>query len=488
MRRRLTLTMIIMVASALVVAGVITLLLTIRTARRDTRSELVGQAQSLAAVVQSEAVTVNRRDPAQSLRTILRILKTPLKLQQAAVIAIGPDGRLIDVANPAQPVVLPSGLTVADLDPAALVAGRTVTGTKGSIVFAAAPYQAEVQLPRTAERAATVLTLTQAVILTRSPPTGVHDIGIWFLIAAGVTLAAAALVADRLGHRITRPLEAAEATTRQIAGGDLAARVPETPRADPETASLAHSINTMAESLARSRGLERQLLMSVSHDLRTPLTSIRGFAEAIADGATTDTQRAAEVIASEARRLERLVRDLLDLARLDAHQLSFAPRPVDLALAVADTGEGFRPAADDLGLALIVDAGLTGAVSVSADPDRLAQLVANLVENALKYARAEVHLGAAMSAGQPVLWVEDDGPGIAAEDLPRVFERLFMSTRYPARQVGSGLGLAIVGELTAAMGGTVRAESPVFAGGGTRMVVTLRTWSALTAEPASTSS
>jgi len=94
--------------------------------------------------------------------------------------------------------------------------------------------------------------------------------------------------------------------------------------------------------------------------------------------------------------------------------------------------------------------------------------VANLVENALKYARREVHVGAAMSSGQPVLWVEDDGPGIAAEDLPRVFERLFMSSRYPARQMGSGLGLAIVGELVAAMGGTVRAESPVFADGGTR--------------------
>jgi two-component system OmpR family sensor kinase len=469
--------MIIMVASALIVAGFITLVLTIRTARQDTRSELVSQAQSLATVVQTEAVTVNRRDPAQSLRTILRILKTPLKLQQAAVIAIGPEGGLIDVANPAQPVTLPSGLSTADLDPSALLAGRTVTGTKGSIVFAAAPYKAEVQIPRTAGRAAVVLDLTQAVILTRRLPTGVHDIGVWFLIAAGVTLAAAALVAERLGRRITRPLEAAEATTRQIAGGDLAARVPITPKADAETASLAHSINTMAESLARSRGLERQLLMSVSHDLRTPLTSIRGFAEAIADGATTDTHRAAEVIASESRRLERLVRDLLELAKLDGQQFSLALRRVDLAEVVADTGEGFRPAADDLGIQLSVDAGQPGAVAVTADPERLAQLVANLVENALKYARREVHVGAAMSAGQPVLWVEDDGPGIAPDDLPRVFERLFMSTRYPARQMGSGLGLAIVGELVVAMGGTVRAESPVFPDGGTRMVVTLRSWS-----------
>jgi signal transduction histidine kinase len=113
-------------------------------------------------------------------------------------------------------------------------------------------------------------------------------------------------------------------------------------------------------------------------------------------------------------------------------------------------------------------------------------VVANLVENALKYARFEVHLGSAMSAGQPVLWVEDDGPGIAGDDLPHVFERLFTSSRRPARQMGSGLGLAIVGELVQAMGGSVRAESPVFADGGTRLVVTLRGPSGVTAAPTST--
>src|SRR5207248_7955691 len=102
-----------------------------------------------------------------------------------------------------------------------------------------------------------------------------------------------------------------------------------------ELASLARSINTMAATLARSRGLERQFLMSVSHDLRTPLTSIRGFAEAIADGAATDDRRAAEVITAESRRLERLVGDLLDLAKLEARHFSLDIQPVDLADVVA---------------------------------------------------------------------------------------------------------------------------------------------------------
>jgi two-component system sensor histidine kinase BaeS len=248
-------------------------------------------------------------------------------------------------------------------------------------------------------------------------------------------------------------------------------------RADPETASLAHSINTMAASLARLRGMEHQFLLSVSHDLRTPLTSIRGFAEAISDGAATDVPRAAAVIASESRRLERLVGDLLDLAKLEARQFSLDLRPVNLAEVVGDTGEGFRPAADELGLGLEVS--VEGAAAlVSADPDRLAQVVANLVENALKYASSRVRVGATVSSAQAVVWVDDDGPGIAADDLPHVFERLFMSSRYPARRVGSGLGLAIVAELVHAMGGTVRAESPLWTAGGTRMIVTVAAASA----------
>jgi signal transduction histidine kinase len=383
---------------------------------------------------------------------------------------------VFDIDTPLRAPALPSGLTVSDLDPQALLAGRAASGTKGAIVYAAAPFRADV-LVGTGARARLVNNLTQVVILTARPPTGLRQAGPWFLLASMLALAAAALVADRLGRRITGPLVAAEAVTRRIAAGDLAAQVPVPPRADAETASLAHSINTMTESLARARGLERNFLMSVSHDLRTPLTSIRGFAEAIAEGATTDPRRAAQVIASESRRLERLVGDLLDLSKLDARRFSFDLRRVDLSEVVADTGEGFRPAADELGLGLAVDGGPLGTVWVTADPERLAQVVANLVENALKYANQRVRVAAALSGGQPVVWVDDDGPGIPPQDLPRVFDRLFMSSKHPARRLGSGLGLAIVAELVQAMGGTVRAESPITALGGTRMVVTLRTWS-----------
>jgi two-component system sensor histidine kinase BaeS len=292
------------------------------------------------------------------------------------------------------------------------------------------------------------------------------------LVTALGTLAVAAAVAANLGRRLTKPLREAQAATRRIAGGDLATRVPIDPDDGEELAGLSESINTMAASLERSRGLERQFLLSVSHDLRTPLTSIRGYAEALAEGRAPDPSHAAGVILSESRRLERLVQDLLELAKLDARRFSLDVRGIDLAEVAADTAEGFRPAAEKAGVDLHVRSRADATIVLAAaDPDRLAQVVANLVENALKYARTAIEVG----ADGVKLWVADDGPGIGAEDLPHVFEPFYSSARTPTRQVGTGLGLAIVHELVDAMGGAVRAEPDP--SGGTRVVVSLRSWS-----------
>ncbi len=150
---------------------------------------------------------------------------------------------------------------------------------------------------------------------------------------------------------MARPLVEAEEVTGRIASGELASRVPVRPNDYPEFASLAGSINDMAQSLEDSRARERHLLLAVSHDLRTPLTSIRGFAEAIQDGAIEDSSQAADVIIAEARRLERLVGDLLDLTKLEARQMSISMRPTDAAEIASTTAEGFRPAAAKNGLA-----------------------------------------------------------------------------------------------------------------------------------------
>jgi two-component system sensor histidine kinase BaeS len=466
-RRRITVAMTVMVACAVVLTGAVSLVLNVHASVNQTRRDLVREAQGLAASVRTEASDVNRNDPAKALRTILVALKSPLRLQGESVVAVRPDGVLYDPANPRQAVVLPSGLSSGDLNSATLLAGAAVSGRSGGVVYAAVPYSTQIQV------AGVTRNVVLAVILTRAAPGILPSAGLWLVLSAAAIIIAALVVARRLGRRFVRPIEAAESVTRSIAGGDLDARVPDPPGSDPELAQLSDSINSMADALARASGTQRQFLLSVSHDLRTPLTSIRGFAEAIEDGAVSDPRRAAAVIAAEARRLERLVRDLLDLAKLETKGFSFDLREIDLAASTRSTVAGFVPSAHDLDVQLSLSTRPAGPVPVLGDADRLGQVVANLVENALNFARSRVVVAVGDTVDGPVLWVEDDGPGIAGEDLPRVFERLWSSDRRPGRQIGSGLGLAIVAELVEAMGGAVRAESPIDVAGGTRMVVTL---------------
>jgi signal transduction histidine kinase len=277
-----------------------------------------------------------------------------------------------------------------------------------------------------------------------------------------------------LARRLIRPLAAVESTARVLASGDLSARVAVGDRTEDEIAEVANALNVLAEQLEASRGSERAFLLSVSHDLRTPLTSIRGYAEALADG-TLDGEdpqarrRAADVIMSESRRLERLVRDLLDLSRLDSHQFSLHPQTVDAGAVVRDAVEAFRPHADELGIALTVRD--RAPITADLDPERLGQVVANLVENALKYAHTAVDVAIDDPAGTVTITVADDGPGLAADVGDRVFERLYTGRDGPGRAIGTGLGLAIVRELAAAMGGTARVDPTDV---GTRFVVTVR--------------
>jgi signal transduction histidine kinase len=454
-RRRLTLAVVGSVALSLVIAGAGSLLLTRASTQNQAAAQLVSEADALT----SDSSGV------QSL-AVLRAVRRVLELEDALVVRVNVAGRVL--------TPLPGGLEAAEIEPEQLLAGQTVSGRQGNLVFAAAP------IPLTSvERARLKLAGTLAVVLTRQ----VGDLGpswTYFLLAGGAALLVAWLVAWQMSRRIARPLVEAVAATERIAGGDLHSRVPERPGDYGELSTLARSINTMAQNLQDSRARERDLLLSVSHDLRTPLTSIRGFAEAITDGAAEDTAQAAGVITAEARRLERLVGDLLELTKLEASQLSITMRPTDVAEVAATTTEGFRPLAERAGIRLAVQlpSGADGAgrAVAGADPDRLAQLLANLIENAISFARTTVAVSvwAPAPADRHVsVTVDDDGPGIPADELSRVFQRFYRTDRGPRRQIGSGLGLAIVAELASAMGGTVRAQSPTGAEGGTRFVVSL---------------
>jgi signal transduction histidine kinase len=447
-----------LVTGVLVIAGAGSLILTRNSARHQATQQLVTEAQSL---------TSSKSGSTQSL-IVLRAIKHVLKLEDATIVRIDVAGEIVSG--------LPSDLTASELDTTQLMSGQTVSGHQGNLVFAAAPVALTLR-----ERESLRLRRlggTYAVVLTRQ----VGDLGPswgYFIIAGAIALLIAALVAWQMSRRMARPLVEAVEVTGRIASGDLESRVSVREGDYGEFSSLARSINEMAQSLQDSKTRERNMLLSVSHDLRTPLTSIRGFAEAITDGAIEDTAQAADVITAEARRLERLVGDLLDLTKLEAAQLSIALRTTDAAEVVSTTTEGFRPTAEKNGLELVVQVPeeVARGAAVVADPDRLAQLLANLIENAITFTRTTVTVtlfASAPDAQHVVIAVDDDGPGIAPADLPRVFERFYRADRSPRRQIGSGLGLAIVAELAAAMGGSVRAESPLSTTGGSRFMVALR--------------
>ncbi|HXR21812.1 MAG TPA: HAMP domain-containing sensor histidine kinase [Acidimicrobiales bacterium] len=469
MRRRLSLTMAAMVVAALVFAGLATLGLTVLNSVHQTQAELVVDAKELAQGIDSVVATDRHHDSLRVLRSTLGLLNTPLKLQGEAVLAITPDGSFVNLFSPGPTLILPSGLSAKLLESnlqAFIVGGsQPVNGHIGRLAWAALSLSPPVPVAGLQ---------TIVVVLTRESPAGVGTAAEWFGLASLLTVIVALVAANRLGHRIARPLQQTEAVTRRIATGDLEARVPVTAQEWPELVSLANSVNQMASSLSRAQGTQRQFLMSVSHDLRTPLTSIRGFAEALSDGATTDVTYAAGIIGSSARRLERLVTDLLELAKLESGAFSLHSGALDLSDVVSQAAQAFEPAASALGLSIELEAAGTAEVLCVVDPDRVGQVVANLVENALKYATSRVTVGTRrISDGWLEAFVEDDGPGIPWADLERVFERLYQSRLSAGRELGSGLGLAIVDELVKAMGGQVRAESPTGPNGGTRVVVVL---------------
>ncbi len=278
------------------------------------------------------------------------------------------------------------------------------------------------------------------------------------LIAAVAGAALAALLSFELARSIVRPIRRVAAASAALAHGQRPLRLPE--EGSRELASLARAFNEMAAQLERSRESERNFLLSVSHELKTPLTAIRGYAEALAEGAFT-AEEATRTILVESTRLERLVRDLLDLARMNRHEFAVRHEAVDLAEVAREVIRRHEPLAREFGVALTASA--EEEAWVEADYDRLLQVASNLVENALRETPREGSVTVVSSPGRLV--VSDSGPGLSPEDLPRAFDRFFLYDKYGReRPVGSGLGLAIVKQLSEAMGGGVTVSSEPGAG------------------------
>jgi two-component system sensor histidine kinase BaeS len=283
------------------------------------------------------------------------------------------------------------------------------------------------------------------------------------LIGALAGAGIAAVLSFFLARSIARPLQRVAAATRALAADER--QEPLEAEGTTELSSLAEAFNQMAEQLATSREAERAFLLSVSHELKTPLTAIRGYAEGLGEGAF-EPGEAARVIATESGRLERLVRDLLDLARMNRSEFSVRSEAVDLAEIAREAARRHEPTARGLGVELRVAA---EEAWVTGDADRILQIASNLIENALR----ETPAGGSVTveADGARLVVSDTGPGIPAEDLPHAFERFYLYDKIGRdRLIGSGLGLAIVRQLAAAMGGAVGVESSAE---GTTFTVTL---------------
>jgi signal transduction histidine kinase len=281
------------------------------------------------------------------------------------------------------------------------------------------------------------------------------------LLAALAAGSVGLLLAFGLARHILRPVEALTAAARRMAAGDLGVRVE--PGGRDEIGELARAFNAMAERRATAERLRRDLVNDVAHELRGPLTHLRGPLEALEDGLLAPTPETLAGLGDEVRLLERLVDDLQDLALAEAGQLALERGPVDLGGEVERAVKGLRPRADQLGIRLETDLP-AGLPEVAGDARRIVQILRNLLGNALTHTPAggRVVARARPAPGEVVVEIEDSGAGIAAEHLPHLFDRFYRADPSRTRATGgAGLGLAIVQQLVVAHGGRVWVASAV---------------------------
>jgi signal transduction histidine kinase len=305
--------------------------------------------------------------------------------------------------------------------------------------------------PETHTLSALVVAKPMAELRTRAM-TLVRRLAIAFV--GGIIVAG--LLAWYLSRRITKPLLELARAADEVAEGRYDVALPDVPKGD-EIGQLAHSFQEMATRLHETEELERNFLMSVSHELRTPLTAIRGHVEALREGVIEDPELRADsldVIAKEGERLERLVGDILDLAKLEAHRFAVLEEEVDmerlLDQAYAAFGEEARRRAIDY------RQDVRARPQIVSDGDRVLQVISNLLSNAFRWTPDGGRIDLELSAenGAVAVAVADSGPGIPAGEAERIFRPFFSRDGG-----GTGLGLAIAHELAVALGGRIELHS-----------------------------
>jgi signal transduction histidine kinase len=300
------------------------------------------------------------------------------------------------------------------------------------------------------------------VVLSRPVADGLWSqvlLSLWLPLLAGLT--AGVVAGLLLARRLARPIRVAATAANRLRAGDRAVRVPVEP--PDEVADLAEALNGLAAALATSEGRQREFLLSVSHELRTPLTAIRGYAEALADGVlgADDTVDTGRTMLTEAQHLDRLIGDLLALARLEAADFPLEPVSVDLARLAVDAEPTWSGRCAAVGVPFHLETP-GGPVPAYTDPGRIRQVLDGLLENALRVVPpgSPVVLTVRPAGADPavggVLEVRDGGPGFTDDDLAVAFERGALHERYRGvRKVGSGLGLALAAGLVRRLGGEI---------------------------------
>jgi signal transduction histidine kinase len=291
------------------------------------------------------------------------------------------------------------------------------------------------------------------------------------LVAAGLIagLVGALLLFSGLISSMRRPLEQLVDAAGRLAGGDRSARVEVGGLA--ETATLGAAFNEMADELEREASQRDQLdrlkdefVLTASHELRSPLTSVQGFAELLMlerDSLTPRQVETVEIILENCRHLVKLLNDLLDLARSDAGRLAIVPRPTDLTPLIEETARTMRGQTDAAHQTLNVQIE-PGLPQISGEPDRVRQILVNLLTNAHDYspAGASIDVSARVVGAEVEIAVSDNGPGIPEKQLEHIFERFVRGDAGLTQRVGgTGLGLAIAKSLVELHGGTIGVES-----------------------------
>ncbi|HEX9838098.1 MAG TPA: ATP-binding protein [Anaerolineales bacterium] len=274
-----------------------------------------------------------------------------------------------------------------------------------------------------------------------------------------------------LSRTLTRPIRELTQATHAISAGDLSQQVPV--RSDDELGELAQAFNKMSTELSRSINTRKQMTADIAHELRTPLSLILGHAEAVHDGVLRPTRENFEIIREEATRLEHLVNDLRILSLADAGKLTINLQPIEPQRLLQEIASLYQYQTQRKNIAFELDiASRLSAIEV--DPGRMTQVLANIMDNALRHTPegGRIILAAKQIQDRIEISIQDSGPGITAQDANRIFDRFYRTD--PSRQReegGSGLGLAIAKSIVQAHGGQIRAESE--AGNGLKIIITL---------------